>query len=95
MQINDDDPSYALYGGSSLANRGDGHQIWMVAANVTNKLQYSGPQTTGVSLAWGLGEEVTTPRCDKQLACFKMLQEVATELAKHKFDSVGGNDESR
>jgi hypothetical protein len=44
-----------------VADRGDGLQIWTVAANILNK--HRGQPTVGGPPAWGLGGElITLPR---------------------------------
>jgi hypothetical protein len=53
-----------------VADEGDGHQIWRVAANVLNKQSWTADK--GWSSSLGVGEGLTTPR-RKIPACYETL----------------------
>jgi hypothetical protein len=57
------------HGASSVADGGDGLQIWRIVANILNKKSW----TRGGPPAWGLDVGLTIPH-RKKLVCYKMSQ---------------------
>jgi hypothetical protein len=60
-------------GVSEVADEGEGHQIWTVAANIFNK---QSQLTKGCPPAWGLDRGLTTPHYRKP-ACCEMFHRVS------------------